>query len=376
MIIIIFVYQNMVLVVVQGEKFNLNIKDIEGSKTIENLLDYGGGGEHHQNVGVDIPIPITVNLGDWYKYLDFLNHDEATIAALKVIDYLDNVDQARLWCNVGYTQLKQQNNINKYIDANIDFNTIRQTINQYTEFIPEQVLPFELLVDFEDMLQRIKEWGNRPLPNYYIKHIVYTLYSVKIAGVYYNVSIVRLLEDITNNYTSYFKNHLILQSYDEQIKILDDNIILRQGDYNYYDGQNSHYVIKLLGDAQLISPRVGQYYQDITTYSLSCENLIYCPNNSPYIKSWRGRGADDPSNVMYATCSNEIVSGQTGTRIDLYHPNGSYKPRFGFQTGIKIGEELYDLITYNSPSCYNRDYYAYLPYEWDPIAKVVYAFSV
>jgi hypothetical protein len=186
---------------------------------------------------------------------------------------------------------------------------------------------------------------------------------------------------MSNYYIEYFRsNKFILQGHDKQVNILDDNNILRQGDYDYYNKEDTGpNVVKLLHQAQLISPRIAQYYPHIATYKLSCENLIYCPNNKPHIRYWKGRGADEPSNIVYATCSDEVILGETRLPVNVYRPNSSYKPRTGFQTGIKINgaEEQYDLLTYNQPFIYyGRDYYIFLPYEWDPIAKLVYAFSI
>jgi len=36
----------------------------------------------------------------------------------------------------------------------------------------------------------------------------------------------------------------------------------------------------------------------------------------------------------------------------------------------------YTLLIYNSPTVYDHDYYVFIPHEYDPIAKLIYGFSV
>jgi hypothetical protein len=172
----------MVPVEVQGEIFQLSDTDVEGSKTIENLLNY--------NSSINEPILINVNLNDWHAYLDFLNDNQADIGALKVIDYLDNLSQARLWCELTYILLKKKyENQSKevYTEGAINkliLSILSDIIDRYTEFTIGEVLPFKLLSEFEDILQRIEEQGNKALSTNDIDHIVYTLYSTNITGVY------------------------------------------------------------------------------------------------------------------------------------------------------------------------------------------------
>jgi len=87
---------------------------------------------------------------------------------------------------------------------------------------------------------------------------------------------------------------------------------------------------------------------------------------------------DEESRVMYMSCS-EVASGNTILHpIDNYQPDNTYEPYVGYQTGITISGQMcdYKLVSYNQPSIYGGNYCLYLPYEYDPIAKIVYAFCV
>ena len=361
----------MVSVEVQGQMFDLETKDVIGSKTIENLIQYYTGGI--------VSVHIGVNLDDWYEYVDFLDYSNPTFAALKVIDYLDNVLQARIWCVLKYRLLRKQYGIR---DDNIVTNTLITIINDNTQFIPEQVLPFDLLLDFDSILHRVKDINNNKLSVEHISHIVNTLYSPYIAGIYYNLIRLKSIGDMSVKYIDGIESlKFILQIDNDTFRVIDDEVILYQDDIGYYNSDYKSFSLHLLHDATFISPRIAAYYYGIKTYDVRTKNLVYCPNDKPCLKSWTGREIDEQSNTIYASCDvDNIVNNHINIRqpINVYQPNSKYIPYAGFQTNIDIKSRNgdYKLLTYNSPSMYDRDYFIFLPYEYDPIAKVVYAFCV
>ena len=54
----------------------------------------------------------------------------------------------RFWCKLKYRLLRKQYGIR---DGNVSRLTLIRIINDYTEFIPKEVLPFDLLLDFESI---------------------------------------------------------------------------------------------------------------------------------------------------------------------------------------------------------------------------------
>jgi len=67
---------------------------ITNSKTIQQLFDYISRD--------DEPLYLGVSEHDWQAYIDFMQNNEATVAALRVIDYLDDVEQVKTWYRCWY----------------------------------------------------------------------------------------------------------------------------------------------------------------------------------------------------------------------------------------------------------------------------------
>jgi len=109
------------------------------------------------------------------------------------------------------------------------------------------------------------------------------------------------------------------------------------------------------------------------------KNFIYCPNDKPHLQYWVNRSIDGSNCGMYATCNNIETESSLILPIKRYKQYAKYLPLEGFETGVNILSRQpgsYKLLSYNKPSTHDRDYYIYLPYEYDPIIKVVYAFCV
>jgi len=379
----------MVLVNVQGDvPFDISDKDVAGSKTIENVLQYN----NQYNINLHTPIPLGINLDDWYAYQDFLDNDQPSFTSLKVIDYLDNVIQARNWCELKYKSLREQQREQLY--SNFYFvNILTQMIDEYTEFTPKEVLPFELFTSFEWMLTRIKSIGDKELPFNYVNHIVNTLYSRRVASVYHEAN-GRRIYDMTAGYIRYLENEGFILKSVSGLTAINHNKVLHEYSSDYYYNNSDLYKVRLKTSAKFISSRIATYYSNINIYDVGCHDFIYCPNDKPHLNFWLARDNNEPKSIRYVSCQSTIPENYGGREpVHFHSPNSNYKPHDGFQTGIKIKDytdkydsydvttfddydQQYDLLTYNLPSMYDRDYYIYLPYEYDPIAKIVYAFSI
>ena len=242
------------------------------------------------------------------------------------------------------------------------------------------MLPFDLLTTFEHILLRIKDIGNKQLSANNIKHTLDTLFAPHIYNLYYDVNNKKTIGDMSDELMDYIvKSKFILQIDNDTFWPVEEETILCQYDHNYYKNDDSYFITKLLDDTSLILQRIATYYPSIKTYETLGNDLIFCPNDKPYLSYQRRQEINKPDNIKYAMCQNLPDLVDEGRRpIDIYDPRNKYKPYIGYQTNIIIDghNERYKLFTYNLPSMYDRDYYIYLPYEYDPIAKVVYAFSV
>jgi len=369
-------------ITVANQPFTLSDEAIAGSTTITNLLDYS------RSAAQQI-IPVNVDLNDWYSYLDFLNAGQPTVEALKVIDYLDNVPQARQWCQL-WRQQQQTARIDPdefvitraVIQDEIDKELIT-LINKQTEFETNQVIPFRSLQDFNDILARINSPVKEVLTAADAQHIVSTLFH----------------DDIVTNY-NWVANHGITSLDPKQLHFLlvsnlfiieledayhtvhkSDFSILDRPPIDYYTSHDK-YQLQLFNDVELISTRVALHYPKIRTYYVgNRERLLYCPDDKSYLHYSIMEGTD--YDTLAVVCRStpalqynadiELIENQSDVSL------GNYVPRQGYQTGVKLANQNggnYDVISYNPVSNYGRNFYIFLPYEYDPIARVVYVFSV
>jgi len=257
----------MVLVEVEGLIFDIDNKHIIGSKTIENFLQYCNTGD---NVQTQMVIPLNVSLNLWYEYLQFLddNNDDSyqpTIGTLKVIDYVDNELQAKIWCELYCKQLRNED----WSLATFNNSVLTKIINQNTQFIPQHILPFDLLDTFESILYRVRQLSSTCLQQHYICHIVKTLFSFYITNKHYNITKIKNIIDIPHdNITDMINNKFILQT---KIKIggvetINSNAVLYPSTNYYYSTDFGEYKLNLLGETVFISPRIAVHYDSVTLY--------------------------------------------------------------------------------------------------------------
>ena len=370
---------------IAGEIFTLADKDLDDSQTIKDLLQ-----SQYVFQSSDEAIPIMVDLTDWRSYLEFLSRNLASEAALKVINYLDNLPQAQRWCDAKYSDILHHiSQMNREEDINnAARKKISELVNKLTEFLPDQVLPVRLLTTFQDILTRLQSIttnADMTLTAQEAKHIVRQLFSEYIYEAYGGL-IKKSLSTKKSNYINYLTSRMfVLKGIDKSTGNVpvykDDRRLLRECEISYYHDCYDSRIIVLSGDAEFISPRVAEYYHNIITYDLEGKNYIYCPADKSFL-SYYDILRTGLTDTLEITCSTQPVLWSRLKSIDVYSAASKYRPNQGFATDIKIKHHTddynteYDLLSYNQPSAYGRDFYIYLPYEFDPIVRIVYAFSV
>jgi len=484
MVLIIIKKQNIDGVEGGEIQYTLDDKHIQGSKTIENMLQccnqYSNSSptqptQHEQRTKQHTKqfqqsIHLGVDVQRWNKYLNFLHEGKLSFESLEVINYLDNVNQARTWFELNYKLLcKQWDSNGNVIYPEVARLIMTNTCNKYTVFTPIDVLPFRLLDTFETMLTRITETQITHQDNklddkqsHYNKllsptmmtmnmnmnmnmteddtlHIVTTLYSEKIRDIYLDCNGFRSMSDILPETTSYFNNHKFILYCDksssrEPLVAMNCSSVLHECNNNYYnhinndviDNKHKYVLLPENNDNDdtiaLISLRIAKYYEDIKLFTLlpsgcGIMNLLYAKSSNIHNVEYQSQQSTVDVNTIIGRISyvdthvtphthnahannhnNNVVS---LPQVKMQKPvNTSYKPGVGFQTPIQLQigiqqchdmspkhnnnlichsntkQQNYNLLTYNCPSTYGRDYYIFLPHEYDPIARIVYAFSV
>jgi len=306
----------MVLVdVPEGGLCEIANKNIVGSKTIENFLQC-------HNADPNTAIPLSVNYKDWQQYLHFLDvinginsnnisDNNVKIGALVIIDYLDNLQQAIKRCKLYKDEIEHYVSHNSYDSHNhgVVKNILRSLINEYTQFIPNVVLSFDMLSDFEVILGCINSnYVSKPLPIEGVFNIVSSLYSSDIVKTYHDtVRRFKSMHIISDEYVdNIITKKFILQKCG--FTSINNNSILYHGNNNYYDDSNYgttmyKLVISGGGSVQFISRRIATHYQDIITYDIGHTNLIYCPSDKPHLNCWKSQVGGETSNIVYISCS-------------------------------------------------------------------------
>jgi len=421
----------MILVEVNQQNYSIAEEYLTGSKLIMGLLSDLGS---DTNTTI---IPLGVNSDDWKAYLRFLTSRDAAIGALRVINYLDHIQQAREWCqrqhcvissdivaghhdrcrtrhtsrrNIKVNHDKDDDGDGKDTnsnDTNVDghntelsvttsatdsststtvdkhvsrrlrvektkFMILSKFVADNTAYDPAEVLPVQCLVDFRMVLKRIKSVGRQSIDANEIRAIAcrYLFHTFKDHSVI--ITTAKLAEIPENSMKSLLRNKFILVSADGSVTKYYSDVILGCFGSHYMIGSADRYRCHLFNNISYISARVAEFYPEITAWTLEgCKGGIICPTDKPYPWVLRVKQA------WHIWCEEIPAFGLDDTQIYCgYKPNSSYHPHEGFQTGVKLADTGYTVVTYNYPSLYDRDYYVFAPHEYDPIAKVVYAFSV
>jgi hypothetical protein len=337
----------MIDISVQGLLFSLSQDDIKDSRVIQDQIQY----KEHYNFNE--PIVIDVPLHDWYEYLQFLKTGQASVAALKVIDYLENVQQVRMWF------------FNRYQTHDESENNILKTINDNTVFTMEQIFPIITIKNDIDMIPYL----NVPrLPKFYIERILYRHNFERYKYSTYtelirNSQFRDISASLLNKANEWF---IITQSLDQQDIVNSTNI-------------------KTHSRINRVNKYIAQYYSNVRFYpdisvtsgSLSAfKNLvIYGPSDKPYLVEVNPLAATDNTQPFLLWTAD--ANSERYTPINIYNPNSPYKP-YNDHTGYNVGTTVdgYSVYSFNPPSVNGRDYYIFYPILNDPISKITYVVSI
>lgn len=338
----------MVLIQVENQTSHIPYDIIKHSKLIQDLLSYKQKSSNLNDS--EEPIYLGVTKQQWSHYLDFINTGNPTVDALRVIDYLDNSQQVVRWY---HQRLVMGDSLVR----------IRQLFKN-TNFRLEELDPWFTTKDIDTIIPYVQHMSQ--LPTVYIQHIFLTLFNWNLYNIY------RLCFDHDN----------INNIPNRVITALEDGKFVIQNTNSMTVSYNSGALFNLpVGTCfhdrrpEIISPRLAKQYNNINIYSQG-KQLITCPKSAtPYLqRSYRELpifGSLETTN-HYTICCSPTDNG-IQPQQNIYDPN--YTPLLNFHdTGVTISNK--HLYCYNIPSTYNRNYYLYLIYEYDPIANKIYAFSL
>jgi hypothetical protein len=320
---------------------------LQGSQTLQHLLDY----QHDQNNnGFVTPVHIGVSTQDWLAYLDFLENNQASIPALTVIDYLDNVEQARSW----YRQMIKQGNKQHTVDIMLE----------NTSFTTQDMFPFV------SKFQLIHPYIKDNLTKLEVKDIIMILYPNNHDDIYK-----LYLKTFTYSSLNPLDMYIPDKFYN---KLLANGFIAIQQPQQY-----KHYLAELFPFdkrglslyckglsfnfyPQVISGDVAAYYQ----VPVSGFNNMwwYCPSpQNPYLSVTTRKG-------KFVPCCQSTSNSSTYHKEMITVVNNKFNPNDGYDTSIKI--ENYSLICLNTPSTQDLSYDLYVVLLNDPISKKLFAISI
>ena len=324
-----------VLVPGQDEPYYLSESDVEGSKTIEHLRQYS------TSYGL---IDVLVPLVEWDEYMQFLQTGNPSIPALKVIDYLDNLEQAKTWFWNRY-----ESSINN--NSNESEQQILNIIDNDTSFTLKELFPILSVKDTLDMIPYL----NIPhLPQFYIKHVLDYVYKD-----YTELNKFPTFSDIPKSVLYETYGYFIIKPLHQQLitatGIPKDNHIRRY---------------------------VAQYYRNIHVHTdlnigisdMRNNTLLIGPADKPYLAGYEThRGVSESPRVYYNwTDDPQLVNSYPP--LDVYNPDSPYKPYTGYDTGLTNARSR--IYSYNSPTTNGRDYYLFYPILDDPVSMIRYTISI
>jgi len=358
-----------VLVEVSGERFTLVGLDYADSITITNFMSY--------RLDDSEPVHINVPLDYWHNYLYFLDsnynqnnvvsHNTSktkqqgiNVGALYVIDYLDNVQQFKLWyddcCN-----------------NNIKFTDIVRAVSK-TSFT---MISADKFFGIQNVGQLLLSLNDIPTPSNilanHISHTILTLFNSNTLDVYHEICQYSKLRSVSSNLLVKLKNHkFILTDYDG-VPILNYN----KWEFSQLSG-NTFCIDEL--QPHIISPRIAPKYKNLSDTNIYAVNnngnncYVVCHGKHQYLDRYLNYDDDYNSNSYEYYCSKTY---QGINPVVFTEDANIVTPQF--KSDVKIND--YRVYTYNnilSNSDYytNRDYCLYLVYEVDPISRSLYALNL
>jgi len=355
-----------VKVEVDGEIYSIPYEFLEGSRTIQDLLNYSS------LIDTRIPIPIPISKIMWESYLDFLSGGHPHSDALKVIDYFDNIAQLNIWAqkikskySLTIKQIQQELEQTNFTLADVDIFPLTSTIDEMLPLIQTRYL-------YNTQINSLSYEFIGNLPTSYIKHILTTLFTHSIVETAYLQSLKypHLSEVLKDVYMNFMSAGFIVVNLDKtEVNYIKSELFSARG------GIDSIFLCYDKDRPELISPRVAERYYNINVFKYG-DNMFLCPKNKPYLH-------DEPMFEGHKITGVKLccINKKSGIeRILIQHNNTSQLNNWNnihdTQIHIRDYNKDYILYSFNKPSTYNRDYYLYVVYEYDPIDNRLIAFSI
>lgn len=321
----------LVKVEVGGVSFDVEARQLVNSKVIQDLRNYLTANQP------DISLPIKVAIEDWSAYLKWLvdkdkfvvykvelktsnNEDESArlliaapaVAALTVIDYLDDIQQARQWFEMAdlTKQLWLADEIVKCVSTTDEYQAYRdaavELIERYTSFTVDELLPFAYLESPLAIVARITS-QYQPLTLEERNHLLDIVYNIslsgcdfshfgKVCGIIENQRSTKLVSlAARGDMEVAVLRKFILVSADNEQQYYDADVILHRLRLDFRYGNRADeadswfYRLELADEVAIISPRVADYYPDTITWLLPNQDndqadVVMCPTNTPYLR--------------------------------------------------------------------------------------------
>jgi len=346
----------MVLIQVPGQDgpYYLSENDVEGSKTIEHLRQYNVSHGLHQ------PIDVLVPLVDWQQYIQFLHNGNPTIGTLKVIDYLDNLGQAKTWFWKRYESSIKLYNDDDHNEGKTE-DQIIDIIDNNTQFTWDELFPILSCCMKEDMSQYLSV---PYLPQFYIRHILWDEYY----DCYRNIDEFLKLSDVPEPLLQDLSSQFIIKHVNGQDVKTKSKIHTSSE--------------KTINKARHIEHYVAQYYQNIRVYKplyplcpIMCKNtLLIGPHNEPYLVGYKPKNGFITIGFKEDYIWTDNSQLERYSPVNVYNPNSPYKPYTGYNTGLT--DDGYNIYSYNLPTTDGRDYYLFFRILDDPVSMLRYVISI
>jgi hypothetical protein len=332
----------MVLIQIDDEVFDVADEVFTNSVTMKNLQQDTG-----YHIGHNQPIHLGISTKEWLDYISFLNNETPTLSSLKVIDYLENIDQMRDWY---HQRLKMGESLLR----------IKQLFNN-TTFMLEDIDPVFKAKTIESMLPYLTH--TKEIPTVYIQHIFLTFYNWNLYNIY------RLTFD-----------HPDINTLPKRVlnALIEGKFIVKENDepYSYYD---SNAIFGLpTGQCpnslkpKIISPSIAKVY-DVKVYKEGKQLVTCLGTQYPYLeRQYKLDPVYGYETKQYTLCCSAHDQGIKS--LNLYDNTAPTPFPHLYGTGITIGDT--HVFSYNISSSYNRNYKLFLVNENNPIFPAVYTFSL
>lgn len=190
----------MLTVTVTDRQFDIDEGHLADSQLIQYVLQLNGD-------DLTKPIPIYVELDDWLAYLDYLNYPNsktATVGALRVIDYLENPQQAKEWADIyfaGKQSFIRQGLLagNLYERQSAPFRQfieqMKAVVRYNTGYDYQDLLPVGMMTNFEDLMYRNQTLTQQEVPDF-IRAVINCLFSNRVTTAY--TGLIKMLPKLTD----------------------------------------------------------------------------------------------------------------------------------------------------------------------------------